>query len=39
MGKLLVKKQAEKSTVLCMANFIMFFKSFKHLDIAIVWYS
>jgi hypothetical protein len=38
MGKLLVKTQAEWYTVLCTANFIMFFRKFKHQDIAIIWY-
>jgi hypothetical protein len=35
MGKLMAKKQAETSAVLCMANFIMFCKKFMHFDIAI----
>jgi hypothetical protein len=39
MGKLLAKKQAEKSTVLYMANFIMFYMNFMHFEIAIIWHS
>jgi hypothetical protein len=39
MGKLLAKKQPEKSTVRCTPNFIRFFKNLKHLDIAITWHS
>jgi hypothetical protein len=39
MGELQAKKQAEKSTVLSTANFIMFFKNFKHVDIATIWSS